>query len=235
MEAPGAEAHYSERLIRMGRLPTWYERPDAPTRPVDRAELGLPHDATLYVCPQTLFKLHPDFDVAVAEILRRDPRGRLVLIEGASKNWDRLVLDRLSRVTADAADRIAMMPRMSRDRFFDLVRAADVMLDPFHFGGGNSTYEAFAVGTPIVTWPGQFMRGRVTQGAYRQMGIDGPVAATPDEYVRLAIEIANDPVARERLGEQIRAANGELFEDDGILSEIETYLERAVEEARSPR
>ena len=78
----GAEAHYSERLVRLDRLPTWYAASDRPRRPADRADLGLPEDATLYVCPQTLFKLHPDFDLPSSQILRRDPRGRLVLIEG---------------------------------------------------------------------------------------------------------------------------------------------------------
>src|SRR5215204_5161777 len=122
---------------------------------------------------------------------------------------------------------------MSEERFFDLVRAADILLDPFHFGGGNTTYEAFAVGTPIVTWPGPFMRGRVTLGAYRQMGIDDPIAATTEEYVRLAVELANDRGARDRLGAQIRAASGVLFEDDRAIVEIEAYLERAVAEACS--
>jgi predicted O-linked N-acetylglucosamine transferase (SPINDLY family) len=233
LEPTGAEAHYSEKLIRLGRLPTWYERPNVPEQALGRAGFGLPEDATLYVCPQSLFKLHPDFDDAVTEILRRDPRGLMVLIEGMSKNWGRLLVERLSRLLPDATDRVILLPRMSEDRFFDLVRVADIVLDPFHFGGGNTTYEAFAVGMPIVTWPGQFMRGRVTLGAYRQMGIDGPVATSPDEYVRLAVELANDRDARDRLGAQIRAASHQLFEDDLAIAEIETYLERALERARS--
>src|SRR5207249_4355624 len=56
LEPPGAEAHYSERLVRLGRLPTWYECPIVPAEPAGRAALGLPADATLYVCPQSLFK-----------------------------------------------------------------------------------------------------------------------------------------------------------------------------------
>ena len=113
-----------------------------------------------------------------------------------SKIWNRLVLERLAATGPDVADRVLMLPRMREDRFFDLVRVADVVLDPFHYGGGNTSYETLAVGTPIVTLPAAFMRGRVTLGAYRQMGIDGLIVGTPDEYIDLAIAIANDPARR---------------------------------------
>ncbi len=53
---------------------------------------------------------------------------------------------------------------MAGERFLTLLWAADAVLDPPHFGSGNSSYEAFALGAPIVTWPGAFMRGRVTAG-----------------------------------------------------------------------
>jgi predicted O-linked N-acetylglucosamine transferase (SPINDLY family) len=197
--------------------------------------MGLPEDAIRYVCPQSLFKLHPDFDEAVGEILRRDPRGRLVLIEGNSQNWARPVKERLAAALPDGLDRVVMLPRMSEGRFFDLLRAADVVLDPFHFGGGNTTYETFAVGAPIVTLPGAFMRGRIVLGAYRQMGIDGPIAATPEEYVELAVGLANDRAWQARLSEEIRAAHPALYEDDGAVQALEAYFERAVAEAAADR
>jgi predicted O-linked N-acetylglucosamine transferase (SPINDLY family) len=230
LEPPGAEAHYSERLVRLDRLGIWYARPTVADRPADRASLGLPEDATLYVCPQSLFKLHPDFDLAVAEILRRDRRGRLVLIEGLNREWGRLVRERLARTVPEVADRVLMLPRLGEDAFFNLLRVADIVLDSFHFGGGNTTYEAFAIGMPIVTWPGPFMRGRVTLAAYRQMGVDGPIAETPAAYVDLALALANDPAARGQLGEQIRAASASLYEDDAALAAIERYLVDAVAE-----
>lgn len=47
-----------------------------------RAGLGLPASGTLYGCPQSLFKFHPDFDALLADIARGDPTGHIVLIEG---------------------------------------------------------------------------------------------------------------------------------------------------------
>ena len=43
--------------------------------------LGLSTDQHIYLCVQNLRKLHPDFDGLMDGILRRDPRGLVVLIE----------------------------------------------------------------------------------------------------------------------------------------------------------
>jgi protein O-GlcNAc transferase len=74
LEPDDADSHYSERLVRLASPPTCYSRPSRPDAPLDRKSLGVPSDATLYLCPQSLFKFHPDFDAALAAILREDPR-----------------------------------------------------------------------------------------------------------------------------------------------------------------
>ena len=44
-----------------------------------RTEFGLPQDATLYLAPQSLFKMHPDNDALVARILAEDLRAMVVM------------------------------------------------------------------------------------------------------------------------------------------------------------
>ena len=78
-EPRGAEEHYSESLIRLGRRPSFYQ-PQVPVLLPGRAELGLPAGATLYGCPQSLFKFHPDFDAVLNRIAEGDPEGRIVLL-----------------------------------------------------------------------------------------------------------------------------------------------------------
>lgn len=231
IEPPDAERAYSERLVRLSRLPCVYQRPTPPPGPADRASLGLPEDATLYLCPQSLFKMHPEFDGALVEILRRDRRGRIVLIEGASTEWSRLLRERIGRVGGDVVDRLLILPRLSEPAFLDLLRVGDVILDPFHFGGGNTSYEALGLGLPIVTWPGAFMRSRVTLGAYGQMGVLDAVADSPAAYVELALALANDRDHRADLSARLVAASDALYDDAAALAEIEATFERAVLEA----
>ncbi len=228
LEPEGAEAHYSERLVRLSRLPTYYYTPPAVDRPPDRRRLGLEDDCTLYVCPQSLFKFHPDFDGIVADILRRDRRGHLVLIEGLSENWSRRLRERFARVFPDVVDRVRFVPRLTAPDFLNLLRVADALLDPLHFGAGNSAYEALALGIPIVTWPGPFMRGRVTHACYKQMEVMECVAGSAAQYVELAVRLANDPAWRGHLSERILAGNHAILEDIGAVHEMERFLAEAV-------
>src|SRR5262249_44840918 len=80
LEGPGAEEHYTEKLVRLPNLAVHYYRPQAPAEVRPRSHYGLEETGRLYGCPQSLFKLHPDFDAILADVLRRDPEGLLVLL-----------------------------------------------------------------------------------------------------------------------------------------------------------
>src|SRR5260370_5021958 len=73
LEVPEADAHYVEKLVRFERVPMHYERPVLSRPAKSRAELGFSERVTLYGCPQTLFKFHPEFDALLAGVLRGAP------------------------------------------------------------------------------------------------------------------------------------------------------------------
>jgi predicted O-linked N-acetylglucosamine transferase (SPINDLY family) len=233
LEPEGAEAHYTERLERLSRLPVFYHRPDLTGVDASRQRLGLPADRRLYVCPQTLFKLHPDFDAILGEILRRDGRGELVLIGGQSRHWEAALRARFARAFPDVCDRVRVIPPLVFRDFLGLLATADAILDPVHFTGGNSSYEAFALGAPVVTWPSGFMRGRVTYACYRQMGVMDCVATSAESYVELALRLAGDAEWRGDVSGRIRAAHGQLFEDPTPVREMEQFFIRASADAQA--
>lgn len=111
-----------------------------------------------------------------------------------------------------------------------LQKYMDVLLDPIHFGGGNTFYEAMLYGTPVVTWPGRFMRGRIVAGRYRQMGVvDAPVAGNLEDYASLALALGRDTERRGALrAELLEAAGRDLFEDMRAVREFESFLNAAV-------
>jgi predicted O-linked N-acetylglucosamine transferase (SPINDLY family) len=102
------------------------------------------------------------------------------------------------------------------------------MLDPLHFGGGNTTYEGLAIGTPIVTLPSQFMRGRVTAACYRKMQVADCIAPDPAGYVEMALRLGTDPEYRDRVKAKILAANHVLYEDVAAVRELEQFFVTAV-------
>ena len=153
LEVPEADEHYTEKLVRLPHMLCHYERPKLTEKRTTRAAMNLPADAHLYGCLQTLFKFHPDFDALIGEILRRDPRGLLTLCAGTCGKWVDHLRQRLTRTIPDVVDRLRLLPTVPRDEYLQLVAMHDVLLDPPHFGGGNTSYEGFACGVPIVTWP----------------------------------------------------------------------------------
>jgi predicted O-linked N-acetylglucosamine transferase (SPINDLY family) len=232
LEPPGAEEHYTERLVRLDTLPVYFHRPVLSSPPRARADFGLSDSSHVYLCPQSLFKFHPDFDGPMAQILRRDSRGEVVLIEGAFPHWKELLMDRFRAAIPDVADRIRFVPHQKLDDFLHLVALADVVLDPFHFGGGSSTYETFALGTPIVTWPSEFMRGRAAYACYRKMGLPDCVASDADDYVDRAVRLGTDRAYRDRIRAKILAAAAVLFEDQEAVRQIERFFLQAVQDLR---
>lgn len=224
LDPPGNEDHYTEKLARLSRLAVCYERPTLSHPVEDRAALGLPAEAHLYLCPQTLFKFHPEIDDLFAGILRQDERGLLVLIEGKYPTWTQMVQQRFEKTIPDVLPRIRFLPSLPRHRFLNLLALADVMLDPIHFGGGNTSYEGLAFGTPIVTWPSPFLRGRLTYAMYRQMDFLDLVVDNAEDYVRTAVRLGTDSDYRDAMRKAILARCDVLYEDEAIVRELAEFL-----------
>jgi protein O-GlcNAc transferase len=231
----GAE-HYSERLVQLRDLPTlaYYYKPQVPSTRATRESFGLPASATLYVCPQTLYKLHPDFDVILQGILAADSRALVVLIEGQFRDFTVRLRERFAVALQELEPRVVFLPFMAFERFMQLLALADVILDSIHFNGMNSSLQAFAVGAPVVTLPGRLQRGRHTQAMYRKMGMLDGIATSPAHYVNIAVRIGTEPEYAESLRRRILARNHVLFEDARVISEFERFFSQAVADARHP-
>lgn len=230
-EAEDADANYTERLIRLNRLPCFYYRTPASSVPLlTKAELGLPETGTLYGCPQNLFKLHPDFDTVLAAIAKGDPTGHLILPEGKYTAWTELLKKRWAKTFPVLLERAVFLPRTTWDRFMAVMAQMDVLLDPLHFGSGNTFYDAMLTGVPVVTWPGRFGRGRNVAAAYHQMGVaDAPVVRRLEDYAPLALALGrNDERRRALRAALLEAANQHLFEDMQAVREFESFLDASV-------
>ena len=59
---------------------------------------------------------------------------------------------------------------------------------------------------------------------YNIMGIDDCVAATPNDFVEIALRLAHNSILREMLTSRILAANFRLFEDRNSISEWDRFL-----------
>lgn len=224
LEVEGNERHYTERLIRLPTMQPYYYHPQIVGNRKTRAALGLPEDRTVYLCPQSLFKLHPSFDSMIGGILRSDGRGLVALIHGHDASWSQLLLARFRSSIPDVLDRVRILPRTSGEDFMNLIAVSDVMLDTPLFCGGNTTYEGLAMGCPIVTLPSELLRGRLSYGIYKKLGLLDCVARSPEEYVNIALRLGTDPDHRAHVSESIRSRVDVLYEDAQTVRELEEFF-----------
>jgi predicted O-linked N-acetylglucosamine transferase (SPINDLY family) len=233
LEPDDGPAHYTEELVRFAKINTYYHEPRIAGAVKNCSALGLSVSGNMYVCAQSLFKIHPGFDAVLGAILRGDRWGRVVLIEGPCAHWNALVARRFGRTIPAEAARIEFLPRMSQDEFLHLQARATVLLDTWHFGGGSTSYEAFAFGTPIVTGAGRLLRDRITAACYRQMGITECIAESEEEYVRIALRLGNDAAWRKDVRGRIRERKHRLYEDIEAVRQLEGFLIEAVDRVRT--
>ena len=231
-EEASAQQHYSEELVRLKTTGLCYEplRFDLPT--LTRADFGLPEDKHLYGCLQSLYKMDPAFDPLLREILRRDPEGVLVLLEGHYQNWHDTLMKRFNKSMPDVVDRVRLLPRQQLPKYSRLVSLMDVVLDPPQFGGGKTTLDAFDFGVPVVTLPSPCLKARLTAGFYKAMSITDGIAADKEEYIDLAVQLGTQPAHRDQLSQEITARCDRLFNDLSAVQEVEDFFISAVERRR---
>ena len=229
IEPANGQDHYREKLALLPGLGTRYAVPKA-REGVTRASLGLPEDKTLYLLPQSLYKIHPDNDDAVADILARDPDGHLLLF---ASHHEQLTSDFAGRLAAAFGRRgqvmhersLFLQPFIPHGDYLALNRVCDVMLDTRHWSGGNTSLDAFASGLPVVTLPGEFMRGRQSLGMAQILGVPELAARDAAEYVDIAVRLGKSPDERRAIADRIAANRGALFERDEPVRALERFLE----------
>ena len=78
-------------------------------------------------------------------------------------------------------------------------QAVDIALDPFPFTGSTTTFEALWMGVPVVTLAGDTMVGRWSASVLHALALDELISRSPEEYVALAVRLAEDGERRAAL------------------------------------
>ena len=202
------QKHYSEKLLLMNYLPMVYPKPFT-KRKLTEDELA---KKNIYSCPQTLFKIHPDFDQIIFNILEKDKKGIVYLIKDSNKVWYKKLIKRLSKNKKYDSKKIIFMDPLNYEDYLLHLGRSSVLLDPLYYGAGNSFFESMLFGTPTITFPTDYIKSRLVLGAYKQMEIkDPPIATSIQNYIDLAVRYANRDDIRSLKSTYKTAAEKKLF------------------------
>ncbi|MBV9556828.1 MAG: tetratricopeptide repeat protein [Pseudolabrys sp.] len=233
MEIPSAQDHYSEKLVRLSNLSIYYEPQVAKPVEISRAELGLSDDKIVFWCGQSVYKYLPQYDRVFAQIAKRVGNCQFAFLKHfAAPVISDIFYERLGRAFAaeglNASDYCVVLPRLDRDKFVAAIGQSDVVLDSIGWSGCNSTLEGLEHNMPAVTMDGEFMRGRHSTAIFRMMGVTDTIASSVDDYIALAVKLAQNPALRAEIKTKIEKNKARLFYDRAPVKDLEDFLERVV-------
>src|SRR5207245_9384732 len=137
-----------------------------------------------------------DHGWVIAEIARRLGRCQFICLIPEVSNLAEKLRQRLEAVSTryglNIDQHVIFIPWLTGPAFDGLLDRADVFLDTIGFSGFNTAMQAVERGTPIVTWEGRFLRGRLASGILKRMGLQELVAGSEEDYISLAGKLLRD-------------------------------------------
>ena len=91
------------------------------------------------------------------------------------------------------------------------------------WSGGKTTLEAISCGLPVVTRPGNLMRGRHAYAMLAMMGIDDTIAKDKDEYIQIAVKLCSDEHFYDGVKAQVAGKRARLYADSGCIRALENF------------
>ncbi|GET41993.1 glycosyl transferase family 2 [Microseira wollei NIES-4236] len=239
MEPENGQEHYSEKLVRLPNLAIHYTPLEMPLKAIGKADIGLKNDDIMFWCCQTLQKYLPQHDDVFPRIAQEVTRAKFVFIEyRKGKYVTEVFRQRLSgafeEFGLDYQDYCIFLPYLDGSTYAGVSAIAEVFLDSIGWSGNNTTMESTAYNIPIVTLPGDLMRGRHTLAILKMMGIEQTIATSKDEYVKIAVRLGQDSQYRQFISRKIAENKHKLYGDLKPIRALEDFLLNVVQKDVKP-
>lgn len=219
------QSHYSEKIVLLDSFGSYYYNPikqfiNNNYKFKDRETLGFTASHNIYWCLQTFFKLNFEYIEMMAKIVKDDDNAKILLsniIPYSTKQINKII-------TEIGRDKVIFYPALDKTIYYNLLKVSDIVLDPYPFGGCNTSLEAFAFGVPVITLPSNFINGRFTYGFYKKMDIMDCIAKDKNDYIQLAINMINNKNDRDNISNKIINKIDLLFEEKESISDWNNTL-----------
>lgn len=151
-----------------------------------------------------------------ARVLEASPNSRLLIetVDIDSPGTRQALTTRFEN-NGVSMERVILSNR-AKNKQYNLYNDIDIVLDPFPCNGGTTTCDALFMSVPVVSLNGERFMSRIGATVLHNIGHPEWSTTSPDEYVRIAADLASDI---ERL-EQIRQKLRTEVEDSPMMDEV---------------
>jgi len=223
---PLADSLHSERLLRLPDT-QWCFRPFgaiAPPGPLPAREAG----CVTFGSFNSLTKVSDTLLRCWKQILANSPTSRLRLTRVRSGTRAAEMLAEFER-DGIVRERIECVPFRSDAPHGGQYVGVDIALDHYPYSGVTTTCETLYAGVPVVSLHGRHGASRSGLSILRSVGLGELVATTPEQYVRIALDLAGDLPRLERLRGELRGRfeTSPLRDEARFAANFEELLRRA--------
>jgi predicted O-linked N-acetylglucosamine transferase (SPINDLY family) len=165
----GAEAHYSERVLRMPASYQPNDRMRVVAEPLSRAAYGLPEEAFVFCCFNQAYKITPEIFELWMRLLSQVSHSVLWLLApnaAAQRN-----LQAAAQSLGIAPARIHFAPRLPNDQHLARYHVADLALDTHPYASHTTLSDALWCGCPAVAYRGATFASRVSASLLAAVGM----------------------------------------------------------------
>lgn len=217
-------ALYAEKVVYLPCVISYLNRDDAP--PVGPLP-ALSNGYVTYGCFNAPHKISEDVLAIWAELLRSQPKARLILkYSGLDEALQKKRILTSFAQKGVELDRVTIMGGSPWYQHLDMYNRVDIALDAFPYGGGVTTLDALWMGVPVVGFRCDFIGGRNSASMLTAAGLTDWVSTSPQECIRIALERSRDLDAlaslRQRLRDQLRMSR--LGNPDIYVRRVEVIL-----------
>jgi len=89
-------------------------------------------------------------------------------------------------------DSIKFLEKRKLESHYNLYKNIDIALDTFPYNGVTTTFEALAMGVPVITMKGYNFNSRCGESIIKNLGVEDLIANNEDDYILKAQKIANN-------------------------------------------
>jgi len=200
----GAERFFSERPIRLSRMPHVYVPPEG--MPEVAPLPALKNGFVTFGCFSRPARINETVLKAWVRILKSVPNSRLVLNSKPFREEESCIAwhARFSDLGLEPG-RVKLVYTSPQPRTWDAYGTIDIALDPFPHNAGTTTIEALWLGVPVVSLAGRPPVGRFGASILGSVGLGDWVTEDVDSYIARAATAASNIDALARLRETLRA------------------------------
>ena len=219
----GTESLSAETLLRLPEVPWCYAPPktDVPVTPLP----CLAKKWFTFGCLNNPAKISEACLAAWTKLIISIPGTRLVVLGGQSNAGVKKLTDRFVQ-GGILRDRVEVISRVPKDKYFEAYHQFDATLDPFPYNGGVTTGDSLWMGVPVLTVAGNTYVSRQGLMANAAVGLPEFVADNADSLIELAKGWTKrrDELATIRAGLRERLLSSPLGDAPRYVRNLETAL-----------